>query len=213
VSELPDVVDDLIQRVEGGYSNDPDDPGNWSSGTVGVGTLIGTKYGISAAANSDVDIPNLTWPQAEDLYYARYWKPSGAADLWTAGDKALAVVTMDAALHSGVTRGRAWTDQAQGVPLVAVGLRLQYLTSLTTLWGRYHRGWTRRVAALMVTAGALDAEKPQEPPQPAPPPVVLAPTLEDRRSLLTRCVAALVGESGPVRVTYKKGDRLVVTTA
>jgi hypothetical protein len=33
---------------EGGYSNDPDDPGNWTGGKVGVGRLLGTKFGIAA---------------------------------------------------------------------------------------------------------------------------------------------------------------------
>ena len=53
----------LILELEGGYVNDPDDPGG------------ATKYGISKAANPDVDIENLTITQAKQIYLTRYWKP------------------------------------------------------------------------------------------------------------------------------------------
>ncbi len=33
---------------EGGYSSNRADPGNWTSGRVGSGQLVGTKYGLSA---------------------------------------------------------------------------------------------------------------------------------------------------------------------
>jgi hypothetical protein len=33
---------------EGGYQNNPDDPGNWTSGECGEGKLIRTDGGISA---------------------------------------------------------------------------------------------------------------------------------------------------------------------
>jgi len=35
---------------EGGYTDDPRDSGNWSSGETGVGTLIGSNYGCGAPA-------------------------------------------------------------------------------------------------------------------------------------------------------------------
>ena len=35
---------------EGTLSLDPTDTGNWTGGAVGRGTLVGTKYGISAAS-------------------------------------------------------------------------------------------------------------------------------------------------------------------
>jgi hypothetical protein len=35
--------------LEGGFSRNPDDNGNWTGGRRGLGELKGTKYGISAA--------------------------------------------------------------------------------------------------------------------------------------------------------------------
>src|SRR6266700_2325053 len=47
---------------EGGYSNDPDDPGGE------------TNYGIDKRSHPDVDIKNLTEAQAIDIYYTDYWQ-------------------------------------------------------------------------------------------------------------------------------------------
>lgn len=58
---------------EGGYSNNEHDPGNWTSGVVGVGILKGTKYGISAASYPALDIANLTLEQAQTIYRNEYW--------------------------------------------------------------------------------------------------------------------------------------------
>jgi len=213
MSELPDVVDNLIQRVEGGFQADPDDPGNWTGGKVGEGQLVGTKYGISAAANPDIDIPNLTWERAEDLYYTRYWLPSGAGDAWANGHKAVALVTMDGALHSGVSRGRSWIEHAAGNPFPAVALRLKYLADLKVLWPRYGRGWTRRVASVMLEAAELQAfDTPVKPSQPADWTVARVATLRDDRGAFTRFIAAFMGASGPVTVE-REGDTLIVTQA
>lgn len=60
---------------EGGFSDDPKDPGNWTGGKVGVGILKGTKYGISAASFPELDIINLTLEDAHEIYRRRYWLP------------------------------------------------------------------------------------------------------------------------------------------
>jgi lysozyme family protein len=59
--------------AEGGYSNNPGDPGNWTGGAVGHGEVRGTKYGISASAYPALDIANLTEAQAEEIYRRDYW--------------------------------------------------------------------------------------------------------------------------------------------
>lgn len=60
-------------RLEGGYSNDPDDPGNWTGGKKGVGQLKGTKRGISAASYPHLDIKNLSDAQIDEIYYRDFW--------------------------------------------------------------------------------------------------------------------------------------------
>lgn len=68
---------DLI-GIEGNYSDDERDPGNWTGGKVNVGELKGSMYGISAAAYPTLDIKSLTLSSAKALYLRDYWnKVSG----------------------------------------------------------------------------------------------------------------------------------------
>lgn len=60
--------------IEGGYSTDPNDPGNWTGGQIGAGVFRGTKYGISAAQYPDEDIEHLTKERAAELYLRDYWQ-------------------------------------------------------------------------------------------------------------------------------------------
>ena len=59
---------------EGGFQKDSNDHANWSSGKIGEGTLIGTKYGITTLDMPGVDIENLTPDQAVEYYMEHYWK-------------------------------------------------------------------------------------------------------------------------------------------
>jgi lysozyme family protein len=61
--------------IEGGFSRDPDDNGNWTGGRKGLGELKGTKYGISAAQYPSLDIENLTLHGAKEIYRRDYWNP------------------------------------------------------------------------------------------------------------------------------------------
>jgi lysozyme family protein len=59
------VFEEAIEEVlkyEGGYVNDPTDPGGE------------TKYGIAKRFYPDLDIKNLTKEQAKEIYYKDYWK-------------------------------------------------------------------------------------------------------------------------------------------
>ena len=70
------AFDTAISRIlihEGEFTNSPKDSGNWTSGKINVGTLKGTKYGISAASYPYLDIKNLTEAQAKEIYYKDYW--------------------------------------------------------------------------------------------------------------------------------------------
>jgi len=87
----------FLGPTEGALSLDPHDRGNWDSGIVGVGKLVGTKFGISAASHPDVDVPNLTLAQANVIRKEQYWDE-------VRGDEVpppLAVLLADAAYMSG----------------------------------------------------------------------------------------------------------------
>lgn len=66
---------ELSRGNEGGFQCLRSDPGNWTGGKVGVGTLVGTNFGIAAASHPNVAIRALTWPQAKAIYHEDYWAP------------------------------------------------------------------------------------------------------------------------------------------
>jgi lysozyme family protein len=69
IEDMPvlDTFEEIIDKViehEGGYVNDPQDPGGE------------TKYGIAKNSNPDVDIKNLTVDGAKKIYWEKYWVPN-----------------------------------------------------------------------------------------------------------------------------------------
>lgn len=142
---------------EGGYVNDPRDPGGE------------TKFGISKRAWPQVDIKALTLKEAKAIYYANYWLAAGC-------DKVVGPVRFDlfdAAVNSGVSQAVKWLQEASGVaadgrfgprtlsavqacaPLALVarfnGHRLRFMAALNT-WPSFGRGWARRIAANLTRA-------------------------------------------------------------
>lgn len=80
----------VILRHEGGYVNNPADPGGE------------TKYGISKKWYPYLDIKNLTAAQAIDIYY-RNWYLKLQLDKLT--DERVATKTMDMAVNMGAVNG------------------------------------------------------------------------------------------------------------
>jgi lysozyme family protein len=151
--------------AEGGYSNNPADPGNWTGGAIGHGELHGTKFGISAAAYPKLDIANLTQDGAEQIYRRDYWAVLQGDEL----PMPVAIVAFDAAVNAGPRRAVMWLQQAAGVaadgvlgPASIAALnssnaiaiaqealvqRLDFSTRLPS-WPNFGLGWSRRIVAL-----------------------------------------------------------------
>lgn len=89
----------LIKRVEGDQLDlTAKDPGNWTSGKVGRGSLRGSKCGISAAAFPTVDIASLTDETIWFLYRAKYLRPVCFDDL----PIQIGLIVADCAVNQGV---------------------------------------------------------------------------------------------------------------
>lgn len=167
----------LLLASEGGYSDDPDDPGNWTGGKKGKGVLKGTKYGIAANSFPKLDIKNITQAQAKAIYRRQYWDAVRAGDLPHGVD----YLVFDLAVNSGVVRAGLILQKAlvklgqkvtvdghigdrtiQAVEAVSVSAladavcdaRLAFMRSLK-IWPKYKNGWTRRVAEVREIAKAM----------------------------------------------------------
>lgn len=172
-NNMADNFDKSFARVvghEGGLSLDRNDRGNWTSGKIGVGSLNGTKYGVSAMAYPHLDIRNLTLQEAKDIYRRDYWNKCRCDDL----PKAIDYLVFDAAVNHGNSRSAKFLQTAVGA--VADGIigektvakanaqkslehtasqfcvtRGLYYTEIGT-FQRYKLGWFRRLFDTHATA-------------------------------------------------------------
>lgn len=153
---IPWMIDRVIAH-EGGYVNDPDDPGGE------------TKYGISKRAYPRLDIKNLTRDAAADIYERDYFT---AAKLYMLPDP-LAYCVLDFGVNAGTSRavkvlqrvlgvsvdgvvgkGTAAAVNAVSDPYALVAsyqkARAEYYVSLNK--SRYLQGWLNRTIDVTVTA-------------------------------------------------------------
>lgn len=96
---------------EGGFQIDSRDKGNWTGGTVGVGTLKGTKYGISAMTYPKEDIKNLTIERAKEIYFNEWWIEL-SCDLIEDINPDVAIEIFDTAINVGGRRASRWLQRA-----------------------------------------------------------------------------------------------------
>ncbi|MBI5236243.1 MAG: hypothetical protein HY886_08345 [Deltaproteobacteria bacterium] len=119
----------FVLKWEGGYVNDPRDPGGE------------TKYGISKRAYPMLNIKDLELEDAKTIYKKDYWLKAGCGKLeWP-----LSLVHFDTAVNMGHSRAmdfnaRAlnWTDY--------LFLRIEHYCKLNK--PEYLRGWINRVVDL-----------------------------------------------------------------
>ncbi len=144
-----DIAFDRLIGHEGGYVNDPRDPGGE------------TNWGISKRSYPTVDIKNLTRDDAKAIYLKDFWNPLGDAD------PAIKFQVFDFAVNGGLSASIRKLQAAVGVaddghwgPISAAALakmdvndvllkfnaqRIRYYTALST-WPTYGKGWANRVA-------------------------------------------------------------------
>jgi lysozyme family protein len=103
----------IITKLEGGgqLSLDPKDPGNWTGGAQGKGTLEGTKWGISAAEYPTMDIKGLRFEDALRIYERDYWVKIQGDSL----PPRVAYVCLDCAVNQGVPVAARCLQEALGL--------------------------------------------------------------------------------------------------
>lgn len=88
----------FIFKWEGGYDNDPDDPGGE------------TKYGIDKRSHPHEDIKNLTIERAQEIYFKEYWERNRCEEL----PPKVGEVVMNIAVNAGSGRASKWLQQFAG---------------------------------------------------------------------------------------------------
>jgi lysozyme family protein len=162
--------------LEGKFSNDEKDPGNWTGGAVNKGELKGTMYGISAAAYPTLDIASLGLPAVKAIYQRDFWDkmrcdtmpdvvaialfkeavnmgPTGAAK---ALQRSLKVTPVDGVIGQ-VTTGYA-TSEAPKLVLEQFLTECAFTYTQMENFSTYGKGWLSRVIQTAVEA-QLSAEE------------------------------------------------------
>lgn len=76
-----EIADAIVAR-EGGFVNDPDDPGGATNYGVTIGTMRGLGLDLDGDGDVDVaDVRRLSRDQAVDIFVEHYFKGPGIADL------------------------------------------------------------------------------------------------------------------------------------
>ncbi|MBE7246617.1 MAG: glycoside hydrolase family 108 protein [Actinomycetospora chiangmaiensis] len=160
---------------EGGYVNDPKDKG----GPTNLGITLATLSAWRGTEVSAIDVQSLGRPEATAIYRAKFWDRIRAALLPTGLDYAM----FDFAVNSGAGRAARFlqtllkarklyageidggigaktlealakvTDVARLIGDLSA-MRLKYLRTLDG-WGRFGKGWARRVAEVQAASVAL----------------------------------------------------------
>lgn len=154
---------DRVFKNEGGFQADPKDRGNWTTGRIGEGELVGTKFGLAAMTYPHLDIKNLTREDAKAIYKRDWWDKLGM-------DKfrpAMQYQMFDAAINHGMHNATEMLQRAAGAKddgiigpktraavasvelndllMLFLAERLEFMTVIRT-WPRYGKGWARRIA-------------------------------------------------------------------
>lgn len=161
----------LTLKHEGGYADNPKDPG----GATNLGITIGTLSDWLGHKASKADVKALTPDAVKPIYRKNYWNAIGADRMEPGFDYAC----YDLAVNSGVGRAITMSKNVTGASPEArikalCAARLAFLRRLPT-WPTFGKGWLARVVA--VEAEALKMAKALPPPpdvrpieKPAPAP-------------------------------------------
>jgi lysozyme family protein len=125
----------FIFKWEGGYDNDPDDPGGE------------TKYGIDHRSHPNVDIKNLTKDGAQQIYWESYWVKYGCEDL----PPKLGEVVFNACVNCGAGRAQKLVDQSGPDASAFVAAQDSFyhrLAAAKPALRKFLRGWLNRTRDL-----------------------------------------------------------------
>lgn len=153
--------DAVTAAWEGGFSDHPDDPGGPTDRGVTQAKYDEWRRKQGLPLRS---VKGITTTEAELLFVDEFWLPIGGERLAIGVDLA----AYDAAVNSGVSRGRKWLLASVGGSDIETikrlcAKRLSFLQALK-IWRSFGRGWGRRVADIQAKAIAWSLAATAAPP-------------------------------------------------
>jgi lysozyme family protein len=171
ISDMKENFDpcfELVLKHEGGYVNDPRDPG----GRTNLGVTQRAWESYVGSSVTEEFMRKLTPDQVKPFYKAMYWDKIKGDQLPSGVDYA----AYDLAVNSGVGRAAKYLQEIAGVPADGVigpksmeailacdpeqtadalcDMRLEFLKRLPT-FETFGKGWSRRVAEVKLKATSM----------------------------------------------------------
>lgn len=170
---MTDLFSQALAKVlvsEGGYVNDPKDPGGATN--KGITQAVYDSWRVSRGLSSS-PVKNISDAAVSMIYRERYWD-AAKCDQLPAG---VSYVVFDGAVNSGVSQSSKWLQRALGViddgqigpKTIAAAKqyhdadqlidaicdqRLKFLKSLKT-WPHFGKGWSARVSSVRAAGKAI----------------------------------------------------------
>ncbi|MBV6624575.1 MAG: DUF4114 domain-containing protein [Rivularia sp. (in: Bacteria)] len=157
ISELELSSDNFAEALnftlerEGGYVNDPDDPGGATNKGITQSTY--NQYRTSLGLETS-DVKSITDEEVSDIYFDSYWLASSSEELLTK----LSIAHFDASVNHGVGKAKEMLEEAQasgGDEMNQVNKYLDiredyyyYLVEQNPKNQKFLQGWLNRVNAL-----------------------------------------------------------------
>ena len=135
-------------RYEGGYTNNPKDPG----GPTNLGVTIATLSHELRRQATTADVKALTVDKVEPIYYHKYFLASGCAAL----PNGVSFMAFDIAVNMGVGRAHQFLEATKNMRakervLALDRLRMGFWRRLRT-WPVFGKGWRERENSCLAEA-------------------------------------------------------------
>lgn len=137
----------FVKQWEGGYVDNPNDPGGATNKGITLGTYTRWREVHGQPAPTKDDLRNITDGEAEQIYRDWYWRDSGADKLpWP-----LALAHFDTAVNAGPGRAKEMLSKSEGNFLAYMGHLIDWYTRIPN-FEHFGRAWIRRRADILKEA-------------------------------------------------------------
>ena len=116
-----EIAFELREPIEGGYSNEPEDSGNWSSGVEGKGELLGTNRGVCCYEYAKLlgrnptieEMKNMPREKAMQHFQNEVWAKMRGDEIL---NQEIANSIYDSCVNMGVGTGIKLAQRSAGLP-------------------------------------------------------------------------------------------------
>lgn len=137
----------FVRRWEGGYVDDPNDPGGATNKGITLATFKRWRASQGQPEPTKDDLRALTDAEANQIYLEWYWRASGADQLpWP-----LCLAHFDTAVNAGTGRAKEMLERSNGVFLAYMGHLIDWYTRIPN-FEHFGRAWIRRRADILLEA-------------------------------------------------------------